>query len=112
MDDTVTAPDTPTENHQSSEVYRVSWTLGRLGQRMKTLGLVCGAMLLGGSVVLHYTMGTPLPVMVGGILCGGVVGLLFYGFGGRVAAQGQVLQATFDRPVQALPSLPRTTGSR
>ena len=106
MEDTAMAPDVHTENHQSSEVYRVSRTLGTLGQRMKALGLVCGALLLGGSVVLHSTMGTPMPVMVGGILCGGVVGLLLYMLGMQVAAQGERLQATLER---AGPSLPYCT---
>ena len=35
MEDTAMAPDVHTENQQYHEVYRVSQTLGRLGQRMK-----------------------------------------------------------------------------
>ena len=101
MDDPVTAPDVYTEHQQYSEVHRVSRTLGTLGQRMKVLGLLFGALLLGGSVVLHSTMNTPMPVMVGGILCGGVGGLLLYMFGGQVAAQGQALQSTLEGTGQA-----------
>ena len=92
--------DSPAPVNRYRDAYRVAASLVWIGDAIKILGfVVAGLGVLVGVTQLEGEM------RLGSILLSMLAGLMFWVWGGLIAARGQVLQATLDNAVHSSPFL-------